>query len=183
MPTAQHNADGHFRDRPVCAEGTTGGVLKPCGTRMYRYGQTGPFAHKVGYASVCEAAGGFRFVNGNVGEPPVRPNISMGDTLAGMHAALGVVLALLASERHKSGGQARHARGIARRSKARQGKARTLHGTWDSTHGTATVRQGHGIRLHGTWDNTRRCRWMTSASGGRRGDLRERVQPNGVDCA
>ena len=41
-----------------------------------------PFAHKGGYASVCEAAGGFRFVNGNVGEPPVRPNISMGDTLA-----------------------------------------------------------------------------------------------------
>jgi hypothetical protein len=147
---------------------------------MYRYGQTGPFAHKVGYASVCEAAGGFRFVNGNVGEPPVRPNISMGDTLAGMHAALGVVLALLASERHKSGGQARHARGIARRSKARQGKARTLHGTWDSTHGTATVRQGHGIARHLGQHQTVP---MTSASGGRRGNLRERVQPNGVDCA
>ena len=118
MPTAQHTADGHLRDWAVCAQGTTGGDLRRVVTREYRYGQTGPFAHKVGYASVCEAAGGFRFVNGNVGEPPVRPNISMGDTLAGMHAALGVVLALLASERHKSGGQARHS---------------TWHSTWHST--------------------------------------------------
>ena len=125
---------------------------------MYRYGQTGPFAHKVGYASVCEAAGGFRFVNGNVGEPPVRPNISMGDTLAGMHAALGVVLALLASERHKSGGQARHARGIARRSKARQGTARPQHRTALGTAHTARPRCGKATALHGTWDNTRRCR-------------------------
>ena len=43
--------------------------------------------------------GGFRFVNGHAGEPPVRPNISLGDSLAGLHAAFGVVLGLLARGR------------------------------------------------------------------------------------
>jgi crotonobetainyl-CoA:carnitine CoA-transferase CaiB-like acyl-CoA transferase len=37
--------------------------------------------------------GGFRYVNGHPGEPPVRPNLSIGDTLAGLHAALGIVMA------------------------------------------------------------------------------------------
>lgn len=47
--------------------------------------------------------GGFRYVNGFPGMPPVRPNISLGDSLAGMHAALGVLLSLLA--RNKLGQQ------------------------------------------------------------------------------
>lgn len=42
--------------------------------------------------------GGFRYVNGYPGNPPVRPNISLGDSLAGLHAALGVVLGLLARD-------------------------------------------------------------------------------------
>lgn len=39
--------------------------------------------------------GGFRYVNGVPGEAPVRPNISLGDSLAGMHAAMGVLLGLI----------------------------------------------------------------------------------------
>ncbi|MBT8445586.1 MAG: CoA transferase [Gammaproteobacteria bacterium] len=62
-------------------------------TRVSGYGQTGPYANRPGFASVCEGFGGFRYVNGVPGEPPVRPNISLGDTLAGMHAAFGVLLA------------------------------------------------------------------------------------------
>ena len=54
-----------------------------------------------GFASVCEAFGGFRHINGFADRPPVRPNISMGDTLAGLHAALGATLALLARERSR----------------------------------------------------------------------------------
>ena len=50
---------------------------------------------KAGFASVCEAFGGLRFVNGVPGEPPVRPNLSIGDTLAGIHAALGILLAII----------------------------------------------------------------------------------------
>ncbi len=50
---------------------------------------------------MCEAFGGFRHINGFADRPPVRPNISMGDTLAGLHAALGATLALLARERSR----------------------------------------------------------------------------------
>ncbi|MEY1662705.1 CaiB/BaiF CoA transferase family protein [Isoalcanivorax beigongshangi] len=71
--------------------------------RISGYGQTGPYADKPGFASVCEGLGGFRHVNGMPGEPPVRPNLSMGDTLAGLHAALGIVLALFQRERGGNG--------------------------------------------------------------------------------
>lgn len=63
--------------------------------RISGYGQSGPYAARPGFASVCEGIGGFRYVNGHPGSPPVRPNLSMGDTLAGLHAALGILLALV----------------------------------------------------------------------------------------
>ncbi|KAJ3086776.1 hypothetical protein HK102_012492 [Quaeritorhiza haematococci] len=43
--------------------------------------------------------GGFRYITGFPNEPPVRPNMSLGDSLAGLHAAFGIVLALLARQR------------------------------------------------------------------------------------
>jgi crotonobetainyl-CoA:carnitine CoA-transferase CaiB-like acyl-CoA transferase len=67
--------------------------------RISGYGQTGPNATKAGFASVCEAYGGFRYVNGFPGELPVRPNLSIGDTLAGIHAAMGVLLAYIGRQR------------------------------------------------------------------------------------
>lgn len=67
-------------------------------------GQTGPRAHLPGYASVCEAFGGFRYINGYEDRAPVRPNISLGDSLAGLHAAFGTVMALL--HRVRAGGGA-----------------------------------------------------------------------------
>ena len=63
--------------------------------RVSGYGQTGPFATKPGFASVCEGFGGFRYINGFPGEAPVRPNLSLGDTLAALHAVIGVLLALV----------------------------------------------------------------------------------------
>jgi crotonobetainyl-CoA:carnitine CoA-transferase CaiB-like acyl-CoA transferase len=62
--------------------------------RISGYGQTGPYASRPGFASVCEGLGGFRYLNGFPGQPPVRPNLSLGDTLAGLHAVIGVLLAL-----------------------------------------------------------------------------------------
>ncbi len=67
--------------------------------RISGYGQDGPYAARPGYASVCEGIGGLRYVNGVPGEPPVRPNLSLGDTFAGLHAAFGVLLALLDRQR------------------------------------------------------------------------------------
>ena len=63
-------------------------------TRVSGYGQSGPRSHLPGYASVCEAFAGLRHVTGMPGEVPVRSNLSLGDTLAGLHAALGTMLSL-----------------------------------------------------------------------------------------
>ena len=69
--------------------------------RISGYGQSGPYASRPGFASVCEGMSGFRYVNGHKDEAPVRPNLSIGDTISGIHAALGVAMALL--EKHNSG--------------------------------------------------------------------------------
>lgn len=74
--------------------------------RISGYGQTGPRARQAGYASVCEAFGGMRALTGFVDRPPARANLSLGDTLAGFHAAFGVVLALLHRERRSGGREA-----------------------------------------------------------------------------
>ena len=71
--------------------------------RISGYGQSGPYADKPGYASVTEAFAGFRHLNGMPGQAPVRPNISMGDSLAAIHAALGITLALLHRDRRGEG--------------------------------------------------------------------------------
>ncbi|MGV0791531.1 CaiB/BaiF CoA transferase family protein [Mycolicibacterium sp. XJ1819] len=62
--------------------------------RVSGYGQTGPEAHKAGYASVAEAASGLRHMNGFPGGPPPRLALSLGDSLAGMFAAQGALAAL-----------------------------------------------------------------------------------------
>ena len=62
--------------------------------RVSGYGQTGPYAPRAGFASVAEAMGGIRYINGFEGEPPPRIHISLGDSLAGMFAAIGVLSAL-----------------------------------------------------------------------------------------
>jgi crotonobetainyl-CoA:carnitine CoA-transferase CaiB-like acyl-CoA transferase len=71
--------------------------------RISGYGQTGPYASKPGFASVCEGMSGFRYVNGFADQAPVRPNLSIGDTISGIHAALGIALALLERERNSEG--------------------------------------------------------------------------------
>ncbi len=62
--------------------------------RVSGYGQTGPDAHKAGYASVAEAVSGLRHMNGFPGGPPPRLALSLGDSLAGMFAAQGALAAL-----------------------------------------------------------------------------------------
>jgi len=71
--------------------------------RISGYGQTGPYASRPGFASVCEGIGGFRYINGFPGEPPVRPNLSLGDTLAGLHAVLGILLAYIQRQKPAQG--------------------------------------------------------------------------------
>jgi crotonobetainyl-CoA:carnitine CoA-transferase CaiB-like acyl-CoA transferase len=73
--------------------------------RISGYGQTGPYSAKPGYASVTEGVSGFRYLNGFPGQPPVRPNLSVGDTVSAIHAALGVCLALLQRHNQPDEGQ------------------------------------------------------------------------------
>jgi formyl-CoA transferase len=62
--------------------------------RISGYGQTGPYGPRAGFASVAEAMGGIRYINGFPDEPPPRMHISLGDSLAGMFAAQGILAAL-----------------------------------------------------------------------------------------
>lgn len=62
--------------------------------RVSGYGQTGPFAARPGYANVAEGFGGIRYISGDPDRPPVRTGLSLGDTLAGLHAALGALTAV-----------------------------------------------------------------------------------------
>jgi crotonobetainyl-CoA:carnitine CoA-transferase CaiB-like acyl-CoA transferase len=69
--------------------------------RVSGYGQDGPRADRAGFASVCEAMGGLRYISGYPDRAPVRVGLSLGDTMAGINAAMGVLLAL--EHRHKTG--------------------------------------------------------------------------------
>jgi formyl-CoA transferase len=62
--------------------------------RISGYGQTGPYGPRAGFASVAEAMGGIRYINGFPGEPPPRIHLSLGDSLAGMFAVHGILAAL-----------------------------------------------------------------------------------------
>jgi crotonobetainyl-CoA:carnitine CoA-transferase CaiB-like acyl-CoA transferase len=71
--------------------------------RVSGYGQDGPLAGRPGYASVAEAAGGLRHLTGTADGEAVRANLSLGDTVAGLHAAVGILAALLHRERGGTG--------------------------------------------------------------------------------
>jgi formyl-CoA transferase len=73
--------------------------------RLSGFGQTGPRAQEPGFAAVAEAFAGLRYLNGEPGRPPVRAGVSLGDTIAGLHGALGVLLALYARDARGGQGQ------------------------------------------------------------------------------
>ena len=71
--------------------------------RISGYGQDGPRRDEPGFAAIGEAMAGLRYITGHPNEVPVRAGLSLGDTIAGLHGALGVLLALY--ERDARGGQ------------------------------------------------------------------------------
>jgi formyl-CoA transferase len=62
--------------------------------RVSGYGQTGPLAREPGFANVAESVGGLRYLSGEPGRAPVRAGVSLGDSVAGFHAAFGALAAL-----------------------------------------------------------------------------------------
>jgi formyl-CoA transferase len=73
--------------------------------RVSGFGQTGPYAPKPGYASVAEGYGGLRHVTGFPDRPPVRSNLSLGDSIAGLHAVMGILAAVYHRDVHQGEGQ------------------------------------------------------------------------------
>ena len=71
--------------------------------RVSGYGQTGPYRDRPGFGVIGEAMGGLRHLTAEPGRVPVRVGVSIGDTLAALHGALGVVMAL--HHRHANGGK------------------------------------------------------------------------------
>ncbi|HEY6918182.1 MAG TPA: CoA transferase [Tabrizicola sp.] len=67
------------------------------------FGQTGPDAGRPAYDMVVQARGGVMSITGETGGPPVRVGASIGDIVAGMYLAQGVLAALYQRERTGAG--------------------------------------------------------------------------------
>jgi crotonobetainyl-CoA:carnitine CoA-transferase CaiB-like acyl-CoA transferase len=121
--------------------------------RISGYGQNGPYATKPGFASVCEGIGGLRYVNGFPGEAPVRPNLSLGDTLAGIHCVIGVLLAVIQRNKDPAG------RGQVIDAALYESVFNLMEGVVPEYSGAGVVREPSGSTLTGIVPtNTYRCR-------------------------
>ena len=58
------------------------------------FGQTGPYAKRAAYDMVVQGMGGIMSLTGYPDTPPTRVGTSIGDSAAGMYAAIGIVSAL-----------------------------------------------------------------------------------------
>ena len=73
--------------------------------RISGYGQTGPYRDLPGFGVIGEAMGGLRHLTAEPGRVPVRVGVSIGDTLAALHGAIGVLAALYHRRAHGGPGQ------------------------------------------------------------------------------
>ncbi|WP_340314928.1 CaiB/BaiF CoA transferase family protein [Rhizorhabdus argentea] len=75
------------------------------------YGQDGPGADRAAFGVIGEAVGGLRYLTNHVPGtcelPPVRVGVSIGDSIAGLYAAFGVMAAVWQRDRSRGDGQAR----------------------------------------------------------------------------
>jgi crotonobetainyl-CoA:carnitine CoA-transferase CaiB-like acyl-CoA transferase len=75
------------------------------------YGQTGPYRDRAAFGVIGEAIGGLRHLTnhppGASALPPVRVGVSIGDSIAGLYAAFGVMAALWQRDRQGGDGAPR----------------------------------------------------------------------------
>lgn len=75
------------------------------------YGQTGPYRDRSAFGVIGEAIGGLRHLTnhspGTYDLPPVRVGVSIGDSIAGLYAAFGVLAALWQRDRRGGDGEGR----------------------------------------------------------------------------
>jgi crotonobetainyl-CoA:carnitine CoA-transferase CaiB-like acyl-CoA transferase len=73
--------------------------------RISGYGQTGPYKDRPGFGAIGESMGGIRFTTGDPSTPPARVGVSLGDSLASLHAVIGALMSLLRVKTGKGSGQ------------------------------------------------------------------------------
>ena len=72
--------------------------------RVTGYGQTGPYRQRSGFAHIAQAFGGLNYLAGFPGETPVLPGtVPLGDYIASLFGAIGVMIALREAEQHGRG--------------------------------------------------------------------------------
>jgi len=75
------------------------------------YGQTGPGRDRAAFGVIGEAIGGLRYLTNNPPGtndlPPVRVGVSIGDSIAGLYAAFGIMAALWERDRADGDGKSR----------------------------------------------------------------------------
>ena len=72
--------------------------------RVTGYGQTGPYRRRSGFAHIAQAFGGLNYLAGFPGETPVLPGtVPLGDYIASLFGAIGVMIALREAEQHGRG--------------------------------------------------------------------------------
>ncbi|NIX93630.1 CoA transferase [Pseudomonas fulva] len=73
--------------------------------RISGYGQSGPYKDRPGFGAIGEAMGGIRYTTGTPGVPPARVGVSLGDSLASMHAVIGALMSVLRVKTGQGDGQ------------------------------------------------------------------------------
>ena len=109
LPEAQEIARQLARTADVVIENFRPGTLEKWGLgydalsrdnpglvmlRLSGFGQTGPLRDQAGFGAIGESMGGLRYVTGFPDRAPVRPNLSIGDSIASLHGVIGVLMAL-----------------------------------------------------------------------------------------
>jgi crotonobetainyl-CoA:carnitine CoA-transferase CaiB-like acyl-CoA transferase len=73
--------------------------------RISGYGQTGPYKDRPGFGAIGEAMGGIRYTTGEAGGVPARVGVSLGDSLASLHAVMGALMSVLRVKTGQGDGQ------------------------------------------------------------------------------
>ncbi|ACO78778.1 CAIB/BAIF family protein [Azotobacter vinelandii CA] len=73
--------------------------------RISGYGQTGPYRDRPGFGAIGEAMGGIRYTTGEPDGAPARVGVSLGDSLASLHAVIGALMSVLRVKTGRGDGQ------------------------------------------------------------------------------
>jgi crotonobetainyl-CoA:carnitine CoA-transferase CaiB-like acyl-CoA transferase len=73
--------------------------------RISGYGQTGPYKDRPGFGAIGEAMGGIRYTTGEAEGVPARVGVSLGDSLASLHAVMGALMSVLRVKTGQGAGQ------------------------------------------------------------------------------